>query len=189
LQDHALRAGWRSGPQSLDVKGGFMGNRRNALLGLGALTGLVAGIRGLFESKPAEAAQTARVFEVTRTDAEWRKLLSSEQYHVLRQAGTERPFSSPLDKEKRAGVFQCAGCGLPLFSSSTKFNSGTGWPSFWQPLDKAVEEDVDRTFGMRRVEVLCRRCGGHLGHVFEDGPKPTGLRYCMNGVALKFIAA
>lgn len=166
-----------------------MGNRRDTLLGLGVATGLIAGIRGLFHSQPAQAAQPRRVYEVTRTEAEWRKLLSSEQFHVLRQAGTERPFSSPLDKEKRAGVFQCAGCALPLFSSSTKFNSGTGWPSFWQPLDKAVDEDVDRTFGMRRVEVLCHRCGGHLGHVFDDGPKPTGLRYCMNGLALKFIPA
>ncbi len=108
---------------------------------------------------------------------------------MLRHAGTERPFSSPLDKEKRTGVFSCAGCALPLFSSATKFNSGTGWPSFWKPLDKAVDEDVDTTFGMRRVEVLCHRCGGHLGHVFDDGPKPTGLRYCMNGVALKFTPA
>lgn len=161
-----------------------MGNRRNTLLGLGALTGLLAGLRSLFESAPAQAA---RAYEVTRTEAEWRKLLTSEQFYVLRKAGTETPFSSPLDKEKRAGVFQCAGCALPLFSSSTKFNSGTGWPSFWQSLDKAVDEHADTTFGMKRVEVLCRRCGGHLGHVFEDGPKPTGLRYCMNGVALNFV--
>jgi peptide-methionine (R)-S-oxide reductase len=160
-----------------------MSNRRNTLLGLGALSGLAAGVRGLFAAAPARAA---RAYEVTRSDAEWRKALTSDQYHVLRKAGTERPFSSPLDKEKRAGVFHCAGCALPLFSSQTKFNSGTGWPSFWKPLDNAVEEAVDSTFGMRRVEVLCRRCGGHLGHVFDDGPKPTGLRYCMNGVALNF---
>ena len=166
-----------------------MNNRRNALLGLGVLSGLVAGVRGLFDAAPAHAAQPARVYEVTRTDAEWRKLLTGEQYQVLRKAGTERPFSSPLDKEKRTGVFNCAGCALPLFSSKTKFNSGTGWPSFWQPLEKAVDEDVDTTFGMRRVEVLCHRCGGHLGHVFDDGPKPTGLRYCMNGVALNFTPA
>ena len=166
-----------------------MGNRRNALLGLGVLSGLLAGMRGWFEGTPAQAAQPARAYEITRTEAEWRKVLSNEQFHVLRQAGTERPYSSPLNKEKRAGVFQCAGCGLPLFSSSTKFESGTGWPSFWQPLEKAVVEDVDTTLGMRRVEVLCRRCGGHLGHVFEDGPKPTGLRYCMNGLALKFLPA
>jgi peptide-methionine (R)-S-oxide reductase len=165
-----------------------MGTRRNTLVGIGALSGLLAGLRGLFISTPAQAA-TARTFEVARPEAEWRKLLTSDQFYVLRKAGTERPFSSPLDKEKRAGVFQCAGCAQPLFSSKTKFDSGTGWPSFWQPLDKAVVEEVDTTFGMRRVEVLCQRCGGHLGHVFRDGPKPTGLRYCMNGVALKFIPA
>jgi peptide-methionine (R)-S-oxide reductase len=166
-----------------------MSNRRNTLLGLGALAALAAGVRGFFTSAPAQAATRARTYEVTHSDAEWKKLLTSEQYQVLRHAGTERPFSSPLDKEKRAGVFSCAGCDLPLFSSKTKFNSGTGWPSFWQPLDKAVDESADTTFGMRRVEVLCHRCGGHLGHVFEDGPKPTGLRYCMNGVALKFTPA
>jgi peptide-methionine (R)-S-oxide reductase len=166
-----------------------MSNRRNALLGLGALAGLAAGVRSLFGAAPAGAAQPARVHEVTHSDAEWRKLLGNERYHVLREAGTERPFSSPLDTEKRAGVFSCAGCGLPLFSSKTKFNSGTGWPSFWQPLDNAVDEAADTTFGMRRVEVLCHRCGGHLGHVFDDGPKPTGLRYCMNGLALAFTPA
>ena len=127
-----------------------------------------------------------KTYPVTHTDAEWRKLLGNGRYHVLRQAGTERPFSSPLDKEKRAGVFSCAGCALPLFSSKTKFNSGTGWPSFWQPLDKAVDEHADSTFGMRRVEVVCHRCGGHLGHVFDDGPRPTGLRYCINGLSLNF---
>ncbi|MDB5872033.1 MAG: Protein-methionine-S-oxide reductase [Ramlibacter sp.] len=165
-----------------------MSNRRNTLLGLGLLSGLAAGVRGLFGA-PAQAAAPVHVYEVTRSEGEWRKLLTNEQYQVLRKAGTERPFSSPLDKEKRAGVFNCAGCALPLFSSKTKFNSGTGWPSFWQPLEKAVDEDVDTTFGMRRVEVLCHRCGGHLGHVFDDGPKPTGLRYCMNGVALDFKPA
>ena len=163
-----------------------MGNRRHALLGLGLLSGLAAGIRGLFTGAGAHAAQPARAHEVAHTTAEWRKLLGDKRYHVLREAGTERPFSSPLDKEKRAGVYSCAGCALPLFSSAMKFDSGTGWPSFWQPLDQAVDEAEDTTFGMRRVEVLCHRCGGHLGHVFEDGPKPTGLRYCMNGLALKF---
>jgi peptide-methionine (R)-S-oxide reductase len=165
-----------------------MENRRKTLLGV---SGFLAGLRTLFTSNPAQAAtaKPGRTFEVSYSDAEWKQRLSPDQYYVLRRAGTERPFSSPLDKEKRAGVFQCAGCALPLFSSKTKFNSGTGWPSFWQPLEKAVEEDVDTTFGMRRVEVLCHRCGGHLGHVFTDGPKPTGLRYCMNGVALKFIPA
>jgi peptide-methionine (R)-S-oxide reductase len=167
-----------------------MGTRRNALLGMGALTGLFAGMRSLLAPSAAQAAAPPRAYEVAHSETEWRTLLSSDQFYVLRKAGTERPFSSPLDKEKRAGMFQCAGCALPLFSSRTKFESGTGWPSFWQPLEKAaVDEDVDTTFGMRRVEVLCHRCGGHLGHVFEDGPKPTGLRYCMNGVALKFIPA
>ena len=160
-----------------------MMSRRNTLLRLGAFTGILAGVRGLFFSAPAHAA---RAYEVTHTDAEWQKLLNPEQYRVLRKAGTERPFTSPLDKEKRAGVFSCAGCALPLFSSTTKFESGTGWPSFWQPMDKAVVEDTDTTLFMKRTEVLCRRCGGHLGHVFDDGPKPTGLRYCMNGLALNF---
>ncbi|WP_309678373.1 peptide-methionine (R)-S-oxide reductase MsrB [Polaromonas sp.] len=164
-----------------------MMSRRNTLLRLGALTGTltgaVAGLRGLVASAPAHAA---RAYEVMHTDAEWQKLLKPDQYQVLRKAGTERPGSSPLNKEKRAGVFSCAGCALPLFSSSTKFESGTGWPSFWQPMEKAVREDTDTTLFMKRTEVLCRRCGGHLGHVFDDGPKPTGLRYCMNGVALNF---
>ncbi len=166
-----------------------MANRRRALLGLGVLSGLAAGLRGLFAGAPAQAAQPARAREVTHTAAEWRKLLGDQRYHVLREAGTERPFSSPLDKEKRAGVYSCAGCALPLFASNTKFNSGTGWPSFWQPMDHAVDEAEDTAFGMRRVEVLCHRCGGHLGHVFDDGPKPTGLRYCMNGLALNFKPA
>jgi peptide-methionine (R)-S-oxide reductase len=166
-----------------------MGNRRDTLRRIGVFSGLLAGLRGLVSPAHAASGRTRATYEVTRTEAEWRKLLTEDQFYVLRKAGTERPFSSPLDKEKRAGVFQCAGCALPLFSSKTKFDSGTGWPSFWQPMGKAVDEDVDSTLGMRRVEVLCHRCGGHLGHVFDDGPKPTGLRYCMNGVALKFIPA
>lgn len=132
------------------------------------------------------AAHAAGTFEVTRSDGEWRKLLTPEQFEVLRNSGTERAFTSPLLHEKRRGDFTCAGCDLPLFSSTTKFESGTGWPSFWAPIDKAVVTETDSTLGMTRTAVNCRRCGGHLGHVFEDGPKPTGLRYCMNGVALKF---
>jgi peptide-methionine (R)-S-oxide reductase len=123
---------------------------------------------------------------VTHTDAEWRHLLSPQAYDVLRHGGTEPPFSSPLDQESRAGLYACAGCALPLFSSKTKFHSGTGWPSFWEPLPHAVITRTDRSFMMVRTEVRCARCEGHLGHVFDDGPKPTGLRYCMNGVALRF---
>lgn len=131
----------------------------------------------------------AKAFEVTHSDAEWRKLLTPAQYNVLRQSGTERPWTSPLLKEHRAGTFACAGCDLDLFASTTKFESGTGWPSFWAPLKDAVSEERDTSLFMVRTAVHCHRCGGHLGHVFDDGPKPTGLRYCMNGVALKFKPA
>ena len=162
-----------------------MTSRRNALLGLGALTGIFALARSPLANTPAPAAHA---WEVTHTDAEWRALLTPAQYHTLRQAGTERPFSSPLDTETRAGIYSCAGCALPLFSSAAKFDSGTGWPSFWQPLDHAVVERSDTSLFMQRTEVLCRRCGGHLGHVFDDGPQPTGLRYCMDGLALNFKA-
>ena len=128
-------------------------------------------------------------FAVSHTDAQWRELLTPAQYDVLRQAGTEAPYSSPLNDEHRHGVFSCAGCAQHLYSSDTKFDSGTGWPSFWRPLDNAVLERPDHSLlGMTRTEVLCGRCGGHLGHVFDDGPQPTGLRYCMNGVAMTFTA-
>jgi peptide-methionine (R)-S-oxide reductase len=166
-----------------------MMSRRNVLnvvLGLGSVSAALAGVRGLFSGGPAQAAKS---YEVMHSDAEWQKLLQPDQYRILRKAGTEAPYTSHLNKEKRSGVYSCAGCALPLFSSSTKFESGTGWPSFWQPMDKAVVEESDTTLFMKRTEVLCRRCGGHLGHVFDDGPKPTGLRYCMNGVALNFKAA
>jgi peptide-methionine (R)-S-oxide reductase len=119
-------------------------------------------------------------------EEDWRKRLTPDQFCVLREHGTERAGTSPLNSEKRAGMFRCAGCGLDLFSSAMKFESGTGWPSFWAPAEGAVETTVDRSYGMTRTEVHCARCGGHLGHVFRDGPQPTGLRYCMNGVALDF---
>lgn len=148
-----------------------------AVAGLGALTAACGGT-------PAEAAQT---FPFRLTDAEWRKRLSPQAYDVLRKGATEWAGTSPLNKEHRAGTFACAGCGLPLFASATKFESGTGWPSFYRPLPNAVVTRSDRSLGMARTEVLCRRCGGHLGHVFDDGPQPTGKRYCMNGVAMKFV--
>ncbi|WP_404712111.1 peptide-methionine (R)-S-oxide reductase MsrB [Sphingomonas sp. MMS24-J13] len=144
--------------------------------------GMAAAIAILWAGNSPAAAR----YEVNLPDAEWKKRLSPQAYAVLRHADTEAPFSSPLNMEHRAGMFTCAGCALPLFSSRTKFDSGTGWPSFWQPLSKAVLTQNDATLGMARTEVHCHRCGGHLGHVFEDGPKPTGLRYCMNGVALRF---
>lgn len=161
-----------------------MCNRRQLLRGFTAFAGSMFALRGGLFSPDVRAAQS---YQVMHTDAEWRKLLTSQQYDILRQAGTERPFSNPLDHEKRAGEYLCAGCRLPLFSSQTKFDSGTGWPSFWKPLEKAVEKSTDTTLGMTRDEVHCRRCGGHLGHVFDDGPPPTGLRYCMNGTAMIFI--
>jgi len=151
------------------------------MAGIGAVVlGLFAGRRG---AAPAEAAET---FEYQLSDDQWRKKLSPEAYRVLRHEDTEYPFTSPLNNEHRAGIFSCAGCSLPLYSSQTKFNSGTGWPSFWQPLKDAVRTRVDGSLGFTRTEVHCRRCGGHLGHVFRDGPPPTGLRYCMNGVAMHF---
>jgi len=131
---------------------------------------------------------TTRTFPITRSDAEWRKLLTREQYDVMRRHGTERPGSCALNFEKRAGTFFCAGCEQPLFKSQRKFESGTGWPSFNDPLPGAVETSEDASYGMRRTEVHCSRCGSHLGHVFPDGPPPTGLRYCINGVAMNFRA-
>ena len=154
------------------------------------LTGGI-GLAALAAATGFGKAQTMTTTETTDfrklTDMDWRQRLNANQYVVLRQHGTERPGSSPLNKEKRKGTFACAGCDLPLFSSETKFESGTGWPSFYQPLPNAVETKTDRSLFMTRTEVHCARCLGHLGHVFEDGPPPTGLRYCMNGVALKFI--
>ena len=145
---------------------------------------VLTGIAGLLLAAPA--APRAASTLVTHTDAEWRKLLPPESYEVLRHEGTERSFSSPLDEEKRAGTYFCLGCDLALFSSKTKFDSGTGWPSFYAPLPNAVGTHTDNSMFMARTEVHCAHCAGHLGHVFDDGPKPTGLRYCMNGVALRF---
>ena len=150
-----------------------------SLAGLGAVAALF-GCRG-----NAEAAER---FPVARSDAEWRKKLGPAAYAVLRGESTERPGSSPLNAEKRSGTFLCKGCAQPLFSSKTKFESGTGWPSFWAPLPSAVGTKTDRAMLIARTEVHCDRCGGHLGHVFDDGPKPTGKRYCMNGVAMSFRA-
>lgn len=128
-----------------------------------------------------------QAFPVQKSEAEWRQQLSPEAYHVLREHGTERAGTSPLNAEKRPGHFRCAGCGAPLFDASTKYESCSGWPSFFKPLEDAVDTREDRSFFMRRTEVHCAKCGGHLGHVFEDGPQPTGLRYCMNGVSLSFV--
>ncbi len=161
-----------------------MTNRRSFLFNSvsAAGAGLSAALLG-----GAAFAKPQTTFEVMHTEAEWRQILSPQAYVVMRQEGTERPGSSPLDKEKRKGAYNCAGCDLPLFASSTKYHSGTGWPSFWRPLPNAVATRTDTSFFMDRTEVHCRRCGGHLGHVFNDGPPPTGKRYCMDGVALKFI--
>ena len=158
-----------------------MDDRRAFLVGASAIAGMLL----LGRSRGASATR----FAVNRTPAQWRQQLGAERYAVLREAATERPFSSPLLKEHRKGTFVCAGCANALFGSATKFESGTGWPSFWKPLTHAVVTKSDHKLLMERTEVLCARCGGHLGHVFDDGPKPTGLRYCMNGLALKFRPA
>ncbi|HKT74147.1 MAG TPA: peptide-methionine (R)-S-oxide reductase MsrB [Steroidobacteraceae bacterium] len=158
---------------------------RRSILACGAISLVAAAVS---RSGPALAEEAGK-FEVTHTPEEWRKLLTPDQYAILREAATERPFSSSLLHEMRVGTFCCAGCALPLFASRTKFDSGTGWPSFWAPLAKAVGTTNDRSLGMVRTAVHCHRCGGHLGHVFDDGPVPTGLRYCMNGGALQFQPA
>ena len=149
------------------------------------LTGASAASIILFGCR-ASPAQPPEKFDVVMSDAAWRKKLGPAAYEVLRHENTETPFTSPLNNEHRAGIFSCKGCALPAFSSKTKFDSGTGWPSFWQPLPNAVRTRNDGSLGMSRTEVHCRRCGGHLGHVFDDGPPPTGKRYCMNGVAMTF---
>jgi peptide-methionine (R)-S-oxide reductase len=181
-----------SAPMILSNRGRKMIRRRAFLGAMPALAGAVAALRLMaLPVAPARAGDSpaAATFPVTRSDAEWRTLLTPAQYRVLRGHGTEPPRSSPLDKEYGAGIYQCAGCATPVFSSATKFDSGTGWPSFWAPIDGSIATSDDRTWLMRRTEVHCATCGGHLGHVFDDGPPPTGLRYCINGVALLFVAA
>ena len=156
---------------------------------------LLAGSLACDTTAPAAAAEKGKSVQaangtekVVKTDEEWKKILTPEQYHVLRKQGTERAFTGEYHDHKGKGTYVCAACGLPLFSSATKYDSGTGWPSFWQPIDpKAVGTEEDRSFFTTRTEVHCARCGGHLGHVFTDGPRPTGLRYCMNSVSLKFV--
>ncbi|HEU4960245.1 MAG TPA: peptide-methionine (R)-S-oxide reductase MsrB [Sphingomonas sp.] len=159
---------------------------RRRFLSFAGLSVLGAALLGSCGGSDAEAAER---FPVRMSEAEWRRKLGPSAFAVLREAATERPFSSPLDDEHRAGLFACKGCDNPLYSSKTKFDSGTGWPSFWAPLKNAIVTRADHSLLMDRTEVLCRRCGGHLGHVFDDGPKPTGLRYCMNGLALRFRPA
>ena len=158
---------------------------RRAFLGL---TGAASASAVVLLGRSGGAAASVH-FAVSHTPADWRRILGAQRYSVLREAATERPFTSPLLKEHRHGTFVCAGCANPLFSSTTKFESGTGWPSFWKALPGAVVTRTDNSLTMERTEVLCARCGGHLGHLFDDGPKPTGLRYCMNGLALNFRAA
>jgi peptide-methionine (R)-S-oxide reductase len=144
---------------------------------------MAEGLMGRFSGRGHAKGKS---FAVALSEEEWGQKLTPAQYRVLREHGTERAGSSPLDKQYGTGVYHCAGCGQPLFASDTKFNSRTGWPSFWAPLDQAVETETDRSFFTTRTEVHCSRCGGHLGHVFDDGPQPTGQRYCMNGVSLDF---
>ena len=149
----------------------------------------MAAIGGIFKAlQGGAAAENDGTFEIVKSEADWRKALTPEQYYVLRGHGTERAGTSPLDNEHRGGTFVCAGCDKELFAAQTKFDSGTGWPSFYDPIPGAVDTTTDRKFFMTRVEVHCHRCGGHLGHVFDDGPAPTGKRYCMNGAAMKFVA-
>jgi peptide-methionine (R)-S-oxide reductase len=160
-------------------------SKRN-LLTFGGLAFAGLSIAGIAVLWPGQAGAKQR-FAVTKSDGEWRKTLTASEYSILRKANTERPYSSPLNSEKRKGTFICAGCDQRLFSSATKFESGTGWPSFYQPLAGGVGTTTDYLIGYPRTEVHCARCGGHLGHVFDDGPKPTGKRYCMNGAAMDFI--
>ncbi len=162
---------------------------KRQLLASGAAFAAIAALAGRFAIGGARGEDSGEVFEVTHTEDEWRKLLTPAQFDVLRQEGTEYPGTSPLLNEHRKGTFACAGCDLPVFSSETKFDSGTGWPSFWAAIEGNVHFKQDTSLFMLRTEEHCRRCGGHLGHVFDDGPKPTGKRHCINGVALDFHPA
>ena len=169
-------------------------NRRYFISSSMALAALVACSKApivgtsLLQNGNGNQSNSKGIKKVIKTNEEWKRILTPAQYEVTRQKGTERPFSSPLNENHQEGVFECVACGLPLFSSKAKFNSGTGWPSFWQPIAKEnVREEVDNSLSETRTEVLCARCDSHIGHVFSDGPEPTGLRYCMNGVALKFV--
>ena len=155
---------------------------RRGLFGAAALTAIGVAFSARSTAAPAK-------FQVTKTPAEWRQKLGPQRYNILRQAGTERPYSSPLNKEKRRGIYTCAGCDLPLYPSTAKYDSGTGWPSFWREFPNAVTYLRDNSLGMARTEEVCRRCGGHLGHLFDDGPKPTGKRHCINGLSLTFRPA
>ncbi|TGP24342.1 MULTISPECIES: peptide-methionine (R)-S-oxide reductase MsrB [unclassified Mesorhizobium] len=164
-------------------------NRRDFLWSGAAATALIMGTGAALRMGGAKPALAAETFQVVKTDAEWHAILSDAAFDVLRREGTEYPGTSPLLNEHRKGIFACAGCDLPVYPSETKFDSGTGWPSFWQEIPNAIGKTEDRSLGMTRTEVHCRRCGGHLGHVFDDGPPPTGLRHCINGVALSFKPA
>jgi peptide-methionine (R)-S-oxide reductase len=165
--------------------------RREFLYGGTGAIALLVGGAALWTGRsmtPAQASAEGN-FEVTKTEAEWREILTANQFAVLREESTERPFTSPLNDEKRAGIFHCAGCDLPVYSSEVKYDSGTGWPSFWESLPNAIGTKEDNTLFMTRTECHCRRCGGHFGHIFNDGPPPTGKRHCLNGVSLKFKPA
>lgn len=165
-------------------------NRRNFLFaGLAGAASLPILSWATSEKHMVNVVQAAESFEIMKTEEEWRKILTPEQFAVLREEATERPFTSPLNDEKRVGTFHCAGCDLPTYASETKFDSGTGWPSFYESLENAVGTKEDNTLFMSRIEVHCRRCGGHFGHIFNDGPKPTGMRHCLNGLAINFKAA
>ena len=159
---------------------------RRGLLGAGAIATIGATFAACSRSAPAAAAET---FQVNHTPADWKRRLGADRFRILRQEGTEAPYTSALNNEHRRGTFLCAGCALPVFSSTTKFDSGTGWPSFYAALPNAIRTRRDSTLGMARTEEHCRRCGGHLGHIFDDGPRPTGKRHCINGLSLTFRPA